>query len=372
MNAVSQLDIEARERLVDEAPTEDFAELIRIAGLDPKKNLRFADWSGVDFGGSDLRGFEFTGAQLIGCNLEGALIEGARFDQALIDEARPGAMLDPGRTNLRAAKDWGKHVKAWKRPDIPAPEHLPPGSVFQDAPFAPEMAVVPAGRFWMGSKDDEGKANERPRHEVRIPQAFAAGRFAVTFDEWYAALAAGGVKHKPNDGGWGRGRRPVINVSWDDAQAYVAWLSETTGKPYRLLSEAEWEYACRAGTETAYSFGESITQAQARFSEGNWGSAGSTVEVGAFPANDFGLYDMHGNVWEWCEDRWHDSYADKPEGLMQTGGAWTTGDGKSRVLRGGSWVDLPQNLRAARRTWDSTSSRGNDAGFRVARTLFTP
>jgi formylglycine-generating enzyme required for sulfatase activity len=362
---------EARERLVDNARTQDFAELIRIAGLDPKKHLRFADWSGVDFSGSDLRGFDFTGAKLIGCNFKEARIERARFDQALIDEVRPGTELEPGRTNLWAAKDWERFVKSWKRADKPAPEHLPPGSVFQDAPFAPEMVVVPQGRFWMGSRDGEGRESERPRHEVTIPQAFAIGRVPLTFDEWDAARAAGGVKHEPDDNGWGRGRRPVINVSWTDAEGYVAWLSRITGKPYRLLSEAEWEYACRAGTETVYSIGDTITSAQAHFFEGNWGGAGATVKVASFPANNFGLFDMHGNVWEWCEDRWHEKYAHKPDGLKQTGGAWISGRSWHRVLRGGYWQSSPRHVRAAIRVRNDPSARADAYGFRLARALFT-
>jgi formylglycine-generating enzyme required for sulfatase activity len=285
---------------------------------------------------------------------------------------RPGAKLDPNRTNLWAAEDWKKYVKSWKKADKPAPEHLPPGLVFQDAPFAPEMAVIPPGRFMMGSKAGEGSADERPQHEVTIPQAFAIGRFAVTFDEWERARAAGGgVKHKPVDYGWGRGRHPVIDVSWEDAQAYVGWLSGKTGKPYRLLSEAEWEYACLAGTETAYSFGESVSKAHAQFPEGDRGGSGSTVEVGSFSANDFGLYGMHGNVTEWCEDRWHEGYARKPEDLKQTGGAWTAGKSNYRLLRNGSWGNDPQILRAACRSSSLPGFRFSYVGFRVARTLLT-
>ena len=378
MSVLSQLELEALERSVDEAPTDNFAELIRIAGLDPKKHLRFADWSGVDFSGSDLRGFDFTGARLIGCNFKGALIEGARFDQALIDEVRATVKLDPNRTNLRTAEDWDTCVKNWKRAEKPAPEHLPPGSVFQDAPFAPEMVVVPPGQFMMGSKEREGYASEHPQHQVTIPHALAIGRFAVTFDEWDAAVNADGIEYGPRDEGWGRGRRPVINVSWEDAKAYVAWLSGKTGKPYRLLSEAEWEYACRAGTVTAYSFGKSISKAQAQFSRDTWGSedfpprwgsAGSTVEVGSFPGNDFGLYDMHGNVWEWCEDGYHESYVDKRKCLEQTGGAWMIGDDRFRVRRGGSWNDFPEFLRSALRGTTFAWNRTDIFGFRMARTI---
>jgi formylglycine-generating enzyme required for sulfatase activity len=234
---------------------------------------------------------------------------------------------------------------------------------FKDADFAPEMVIVPAGEFWMGSKEGEGAPNECPRHKVKIPWPFAVGRYAVTFNEWYAAVSTRGVQHKPSDQGWGRGRRPVINVNCDDAQAYIKWLSSKTGQPYRLLSEAEWEYCCRAGTETAYFFGNNIAKQQAQFSEGRYGSAGKTVEVGSFSANAFGLHDMHGNVWEWCEDCWNDSYHNAPS----DGSAWRT-EGR-RVLRGGSWVSYPRDCRAAHRYWNSAFSRDFDIGFRVARTL---
>jgi formylglycine-generating enzyme required for sulfatase activity len=369
MSVLSQLELEARERLVDEAATDNFADLIRIAGLDPKKHLRFADWSGVDFSRCDLRGFDFTGARLIACNFLAARIEGARFDQALIDEVRPGAKLDPNRTYLRRAKDWDRFADGWNKPEKRPPEHLPAGAVFQDAPFAPEMVVVPPGRFMMGSEDGEG-GEEGPRHEVVIPQAFAVGRFPVTFDEWDAAAGAGGVKYKPIDYGWGRGRRPVINISWNDAQIYVRWLCKVTSKPYRLLSESEWEYACRAGTETAYSFGDAITEEQAQFMY-ELGFDRSTVEVGSFNANAFGLYDMHGNVWEWCRDRWHNSYARKPERFKQTGEAWRTPRSPYRIVRGGSWLFSSHFLRSASREKNKPDFRDNTVGFRVARTIPT-
>ncbi len=352
-------DLAVREKLIDEAATDNFVELISIAGLDPKKHLRFADWSGVDFGGSDLRGFDFTGARLIACNFLGARIEGARFDQALIDEVRPGARLDPRRTDLPKARDWISYVNSWKKADRPAPEHLPPGSVFQDAPFAPEMVVVPPGRFWMGSKDREGFNSERPQHEVTIPQALAVGRFPVTFYEWEAARAAGAVEPKPT----GRESHPVTRVSWDEAQTYVSWLSRVTDRPYRLLSEAEWEYACRAGRETAYSLGDALTETLAHLRK----NGHPTVEVGLFPANGFGVCDMHQNVWEWCEDRWNKSYRAKPEGIRLTGEAWTIGE--SRVLRGGPCDGTPRVARAARRGMASNSILLNDVGFRVARRL---
>ena len=198
---------------------------------------------------------------------------------------------------------------------------------FKDIDIGPEMVVVPAGEFTMGSNDDDF---QKPPHKVTIKAPFAAGRFAVTFAEWDAA----GLAHKPRDEGWGRGRRPVIYVSWEDAKSYAAWLSQKTGKEYRLLSEAEWEYCCRAGTTTKYAFGDSITRQQAQFSEGVWGSAKQTVEVGKFPPNAWGLYDTHGNVWEWCEDNWHADYTGAP----QDGSVWQGGDISLRVLRGGCLV----------------------------------
>jgi formylglycine-generating enzyme required for sulfatase activity len=230
---------------------------------------------------------------------------------------------------------------------------------FKDHPAGPEMVVVPAGEFLMGSPEGKGRDDERPQHEVTIARPFAVGRFAVTFDEWDAAVAAKGVEQVPCDEGWGRGRRPVINVSWEDAQAYVAWLSQETRECYRLLSEAEWEYCCRAGTTTEYSFGDAIDQKQARF------SLNRTAEVGTFPANAWGLYDMHGNVWEWCEDNYHPHY----QGAPKDGSAWEQGDGSARVLRGGSWFDDRQFLRSADRGWVQPASLYDGVGFRVARTL---
>jgi formylglycine-generating enzyme required for sulfatase activity len=158
----------------------------------------------------------------------------------------------------------------------------------------------------------------------------------------------------------------VINVSWEDAQAYVGWLSQRTGKTYRLLSEAEWEYACRAGTTTRYAFGDSITKQQAQFSERGLGDAKRTVEVGTFAPNAWGLYDMHGNVWEWCADNWHPDYKTAP----QDGSIWAGGDQSLRILRGGSWDrNNPVMLRSAGRSGGRPSDRDLNVGFRVARTL---
>ncbi len=246
----------------------------------------------------------------------------------------------------------------------------------------PQMFAIPPGKFLMGAPaNEEGSGDaERPQHEVRIDQAFALGQHTVTFSEWDAAIAAGAKLQKPGDQGWGRGNRPVINVSWEDAQAYLAWLNERAGlagRPdaYRLPSEAEWEYACRARTTTPFSFGATISTAQANYN-GNATYGGGkkgeyrqkTTPVGSFPASAFGLHDMHGNVWEWCQDCWNDTY----NGAPNDGSAWTNGDCSLRVLRGGSWYYVPQYLRAASRGRNDPSDRGDGWGFRLARTLFTP
>ncbi len=235
---------------------------------------------------------------------------------------------------------------------------------FRDCPDCPEMVEVPAGRFLMGTAD--GDADEKPAHEVVIGKPFAVGKFEVTFAEWEACATDGGcLKNKtPNDEGWGKARRPVINVSWNDAKEYLTWLSGKTGKPYRLLTESEWEYAARAGTTTKYAFGDSIDKQQARFSGGKQG-IGQTVEVGSFAANAWGLYDMHGNVWEWVEDCYVPSYVEAPtDGSAQ----FILGCGP-RVLRGGSWDYEPQDLRSAIRYKLPPYYRVDEIGFRVAREL---
>jgi len=228
--------------------------------------------------------------------------------------------------------------------------------------------VVPPGGFTMGSPDSEvGRAgNEGPQHTVSISKAFAVGKYAVTFDEWDACVAAGGCAHKPDDRGWSRGRQPVINVSWEDAQAYVAWLSKKAGKPYRLLSEAEWEYAARAGTITRYPWGDAPGTNRANFiGSGSKWSGKQTSPVGSFDANPFGVHDMIGNVWEWVQDCWNDSYRSAPG----DGRAWESGVCDRRVVRGGSWDDDPEFARAAFRFRFGPRNRYILVGFRVARTL---
>ena len=232
----------------------------------------------------------------------------------------------------------------------------------------PEMVVIPAGNFRMGCVSGQScDGDEKPVHDVRIPQPFALSKHEVTLADWDACVSAGGCNgYRPGDREWGRGSRPVINVSWADAQAYVAWLSGETGKTYRLPSESEWEYAARAGTITAYFWGNQIGHNQANCDGcGSRWDEDRTAPVGAFAPNAFGLHDMHGNVWEWVEDCWNGSYYGAPT----QGEAWTSGDCAERVLRGGSWISSPRYLRSASRSRGTTSGRNIIIGFRVARTL---
>ena len=252
-----------------------------------------------------------------------------------------------------------------------------PGRQFRDCDgtWCPEMVVVSAGSYMMGSPESEARRDndEGPRHRVRIAEPFAVGVYEVTFDEWDACRRGDGCTRNPDDSGWGRGRRPVIDVSWADAQAYVKWLSRETGEAYRLLSESEWEYMARAGTTGPFHFGATLSTAQANYNGSyTYGSGRKgryrkrTEPVGSFPANAFGVHDVHGNVSEWVEDCWHRSYAGAPA----DGRAWTVGgDCGRRVLRGGSWYYDPRYLRSAYRSGNPSGYRFNGAGFRVARTL---
>src|SRR5262245_47923109 len=264
-----------------------------------------------------------------------------------------------------------------RRDAAPSPTQA---KVFRDCAGCPEMVVVPAGEFLMGSPESErgrGK-DEGPQHKVVFAQPFAVGKFEVTFSEWDACSAENGCKHKPGDESWGRGKRPVINVSWDDAKEYVTWLARKTGKPYRLLAEAEWEYAARgvtsaAGPHPPFSTGPTINYRQANydanFKYGVGGQQGvyrqKTMDVGTFPKNAFGLHDMHGNVWEWVEDCYKDSYAGAPT----DGSAVQARDCGLRILRGGSWNYYPRLLRSAYRYATAPGVRTENAGFRVARAM---
>jgi formylglycine-generating enzyme required for sulfatase activity len=225
-----------------------------------------------------------------------------------------------------------------------------------------EMVAIPAGEFMMGSpQNEEGRrGNEGPQHKVSVLR-FWMGKFPVTQAQ-YQAVMGNNPSHFTENGA----NRPVETVSWHDAVAFCDQLSQRTGCTYRLPSEAEWEYACRAGTKTPFYFGTSISRNLVNCKR-NLGMsvigmfAGETTKVGSFSANDFDLYDMHGNVWEWCQDTWHSSYAGAPT----DGSAWTAGGDTRRVLRGGSWHSFPRNCRSAYRNDNLADVRSLSLGFRV-------
>jgi formylglycine-generating enzyme required for sulfatase activity len=257
-------------------------------------------------------------------------------------------------------------------PSSPTPWKV--GYVFRDCSICPEMTVVPAGTFMMGLPPNEtGDPDESPQHRVTFGRQFAVGRFAVTFDEWDACVTAGGCNNwKPPDRGWGRGRRPVINVTWDDANSYVTWLSRRTGQSYRLINEAEREYVTRAGSSTPFWWGASISTDQANY-DGNYiygtGSKGEsrkqTLPVDSFSPNPWALFQVHGNVWDWVEDCYNDSYVNAPT----DGSTWTSGDCRRRAARGGAWDSGPAILRAANRGPFPRDGRFGGVSFRVRRAI---
>lgn len=269
-------------------------------------------------------------------------------------------------------------------PPPPAPT-LADGQTFRDCVDCPEMVVIPAGSFMMGSPAGEtgGRTDESPQRTVNISR-FAAGKFEVSFDEWAACVAGGGCRSNanPGDQGWGRGRRPVINVSWNDAEEYVQWLSQKTSQRYDLLTEAEWEYAARAGTKGRFSNNGAeqqlcqIANHADQSTSYDWkntacsdGVDEQTTTVGRYAPNDFGLYDVHGNVWEWVQDCYQYSYGSfGPRDPVNDPSTCNS----SRVLRGGSWSSAPQVLRSAFRISTSPSDRFSLIGFRLARTVSPP
>ena len=243
------------------------------------------------------------------------------------------------------------------------------------------MVTIPPGTFKLGSpQSDVGVyTNEGPQHQVTISHAFAVGVHDVTFDQWDLCFSGGGCEgYRPSDHGWGRGKRPVINISRDEALSYIRWINEKVralqpppdgiveAGPYRLLTEAEWEYAARAGTTTAYFWGESHGTGNANCDGcGSQWDNQQTAPVGSFKPNAFGLYDMAGNVLQWVEDCYHENYIHAPA----NGSAWVTGTCPTRVLRGGSWYNSTYYLRSANRFSDGPDFHGVNVGFRVARSL---
>jgi formylglycine-generating enzyme required for sulfatase activity/serine/threonine protein kinase len=239
------------------------------------------------------------------------------------------------------------------------------GTVFRDCAECPEMVVLPAGAFTMGSDSSEGFSREGPQRTIVFAKPLAMGKYEVTFTEFDLCVHDRGCPRLPEDGGWGRDRRPVIHVSWDDAQAYVEWLAKKTGKPYRLPSEAEWEYAARAGTTTRYSWGDRPERNHANCDGcGSQWDGRKTAPVGSFAPNAFGLHDMHGNVAEWSEDCWNADHA----AAAPNGAARLTGNCDLRVVRGGSWAQFADSaMRSASRLYEVRTTRSDSIGFRVAR-----
>jgi len=249
-----------------------------------------------------------------------------------------------------------------------------PGAIteFRDCAGCPHMVVIPAGEFTMGSPPAEQQAEAQ--HRVTIAAPFAVSKFEITFDEWEACVRDSACSNiRPNDEGWGRGQHPVIHMSFDTAKAYVAWLTKTTGKTYRLPSEAEREYVTRAGTTTPYWWGSSISGSQANYDSRMTHAGGvdgvwlqKTVPVDTFAPNPWGLYNVHGNVYEWMEDCQDFDNAKNP----RDGTAKTTGDCSHRMARGGAWSTIhAADLRAAARVSSSATERDTGFGFRVVRTL---
>jgi formylglycine-generating enzyme required for sulfatase activity len=237
---------------------------------------------------------------------------------------------------------------------------MEPGAVFKDCETCPEMVVIPAGSFKMGDLSGKGESAEKPVHEVKIGYSFAVGKYEVTQAEWEAVMGNNPSEFKG-------AQKPVEKVSWNDAKSFVKKLSAQTGKEYRLLSESEWEYMARAGSTTKYPWGNEIDSSKAKYDSGD-GSEESTVPVGSYSANAFGVYDTAGNVAEWVEDCWHETYKDAPT----DGSAWLSaseGYWEECVLRGGSWYYKPRYLRSANRDRNDASARDNGSGFRIARTL---
>jgi formylglycine-generating enzyme required for sulfatase activity len=304
----------------------------------------------------------------------------------------------------KALASIGKHTKAKKQIELYLEKDGRKGQFYQSAlsiytkierAYADQQATliknavrtmtpIPAGSFKRGQDSKNGLYNSlysAPAHRSAV-SAFLISQTEVTFAQWDTCVNAGGCSHRPEDEGWGRGNRPVINVSHNDiTKQFIPWVNTLTGDAYRLPTEAEWEYAARAGTTTAFSTGNCINTRQANFDDNNndWYSSkygdlydcnqrdrqnnkNKTVPVKSYSANAFGLYDMHGNVKEWTQDCWHHTY----DGAPSNGRAWTGGDCSKHGQRGGSWRWGAGSLHSAARFWSSASDRGANAGFRLA------
>jgi len=398
--SVIQSSLLDRIRAVKEADdAEDFVALIALAGLDPMGGaLRYSNWSDISFDGCDLRGFDFTGSRMSGCSFKGAQIEGARFEAA-----------DMLGANLRMAKDWREWKISWTPQNKPLTyRHLRTGSVFQDAPFAPVMVVVPAGEFYMGSPDGSGgeqgevaevgrTQDEGRRKKIQMSQRFAVGRFAVTVEEFdafvsatkyvmpyametyeYRKLETRPTRDWRSPGFVQSGLHPVVGVRWEDAVAYCEWLSTVTRQEYRLPSEAEWEYVARAGTTSPYWWGDRISPADANYETPppllrqesetisvedyeerlkHFEIVQVTAPVDAYKPNPWGLFQVHGNVWEWCDNSYD---AHRTVASSRWSGS------KYKAMRGGSWRTSGRDCRSANRSRECKHL--NYVGFRVLKT----
>lgn len=322
-----------------------------------------------------LKDFDVGGRSLLNRNAEYAYrFSHYSIQEFLVAHALVTRPLEAGEEKLRATDQMlgfideagGLDFALLDRVDLGDFTHKGvPSSSFHDrladGSRGPPMRLIPAGAFLMGSAW-EGK-EALPRHRVHIPEPFALGTYPVTFIEYDRFAEATGRK-KPDDEGWGRERRPVIYVSWEDARAYCEWLSDQTGKPYRLPTEAEWEYAVRAGSETEYWWGDT----QTGVAEHAWhkkNSNGKTQPVGQKPPNPWGLFDTSCNILEWVQDCWHDSY----EGAPDDGSAWESSECEYRSLRGGSWLYEPRRIRYTARLRHWPPFCHSLIGFRLARTL---
>ena len=295
-----------------------------------------------------------------------ALVEVARTRYGKADAARQNGE-PPAVLALLEGKTWVEAEESWKQ-------------AAYERKYAGEMVSIPGGTFQMGDLTGDMRHITdfttshwvQPIHRVLLP-AFKLGKYEVTFAQWDACVADEGCNgYSPDDEGWGRGNRPVVNVSWDDAQSFIDWLNNKTGGNYRLPTEAEWEYAARAGSTTNYSWGDNIGRNRANCKplgflmppdSGCDESYRYTAPVGSFPANAWGLHDMHGNVWEAVQDCWNSSY----EGAPTDGSAWESGDCGRRVIRGGDWSSVAWYMLSASRHWNTRAERGKYYGFRLAR-----
>lgn len=267
------------------------------------------------------------------------------------------------------------HVRVWRQAAAVSwagESEVMPGKVFRDrlksGVNGPELVVIPAGKFRMGDVQGNGLEDERPVRDVHIQSRFAVSRYEITFAQ-YDKFADSTGRELPKDEGWGRGRRPVINITWQEARDFAAWLSKQTGERYRLPSEAEWEYAARAGTETAYWWGNHLTPGMANcYNCGSQWDRKKTAPVGSFRPNKFGLYDTSGNVIEWIQDCMHGNY----NGAPTDGSAWLKEDGgicNLRGVRGSNWRKAASFMRSSARLFQNPKLRRNLLGFRLVREI---